>query len=386
MRIAHVSDCFLPRLGGIEMHVRDLAERQRDAGHEVTVITSTRGENRADGPEIVRVDRGDTKPGRIGYGRSAGVGTLLDAGGYELVHVHPSAFSPLAYLAAHHAARRRIPAVVTVHSLWAGTTPLFRFADRLLRWSEWPAEWTAVSRAAASALREVLAGSAEVTVVPNGVDPDLWQVKPAAGPPDELRIVAVGRLAPRKRTMHLARLLLDAQRRLPSRVRLSIEIIGEGPERRALERYLRHHGMTGWVHLRGALDRDDIRAVFARCDLFVAPAALESFGIAALEARCAGVPVLARAGTGVEDFVRQDREGWLVGSDRAMADLIVSLALDRVRLERVASHNRRVAAGINWALVLERYDRVYRTAAARHGVSWPQSAPALPSSVPVGRR
>ncbi len=41
MRIAHVSDCYLPRLGGIEMQVHDLATRQRAAGHETTVITQT---------------------------------------------------------------------------------------------------------------------------------------------------------------------------------------------------------------------------------------------------------------------------------------------------------------------------------------------------------
>ena len=41
MRIAHVTDCYLPRLGGIEMQVHDLATRQRAAGHETTVITQT---------------------------------------------------------------------------------------------------------------------------------------------------------------------------------------------------------------------------------------------------------------------------------------------------------------------------------------------------------
>ena len=40
MRIAHVTDFYLPRLGGIELHVSDLSDRQRAAGHEVEVLTS----------------------------------------------------------------------------------------------------------------------------------------------------------------------------------------------------------------------------------------------------------------------------------------------------------------------------------------------------------
>ncbi len=40
MRIAHVSDCFMPRMGGIEGQEHDLALRQRAAGHEVVIITA----------------------------------------------------------------------------------------------------------------------------------------------------------------------------------------------------------------------------------------------------------------------------------------------------------------------------------------------------------
>ena len=43
MRIAHVTDVYLPRLGGVELQVHDLAERQRAAGHETVVLTTTPG-------------------------------------------------------------------------------------------------------------------------------------------------------------------------------------------------------------------------------------------------------------------------------------------------------------------------------------------------------
>jgi len=57
VRIAHVTDFYLPRLGGIEMHVSDLALRQVEAGHEVEVITSSPAGGEADRFGAVLVHR-----------------------------------------------------------------------------------------------------------------------------------------------------------------------------------------------------------------------------------------------------------------------------------------------------------------------------------------
>lgn len=62
LRIAHVSDCYSPRLGGIEVQVAELTRRQADAGHETHVITATRAHDQAEpdggpaaGPRVHRV-------------------------------------------------------------------------------------------------------------------------------------------------------------------------------------------------------------------------------------------------------------------------------------------------------------------------------------------
>jgi ribosomal protein L39E len=68
-----------------------------------------------------------------------------------------------------------------------------------------------------------------------------------------------------------------------------------------------------------------------------------------------------------------------------MADMITDLAVDRGRLEQVARHNRDVPTGINWTMVLDRYDDVYRNATARHGRSWPLAVRGHPEPVRVGR-
>ena len=377
MRVLHVSDCYLPRLGGIELQVHDLASRQAAAGHDVSILTTTAGGSSSDGTghlQIIRPADRDHTPEKIMYratprGMSA-FNAALDS--YDAVHVHASSFSPLAFLAAHHASKRGVPTVATVHSLWAKATPLFSAAHRLTGWGDWRVTWSAVSNAAAVSLRSIVGDRAPVTILPNGIDPEEWRIAPAESEPESgrLRIAAVSRLARRKRLVQFVEILHAAHDQLPPGFELDVEILGEGPQRSHIERYLRRHDMESWVHLVGRRSRSEIRATFARSDLFVAPASLESFGIAALEARCAGLPVVALAGTGVQDFVAHGREGWLVRSDAAMVDTIVSLARSPEVLAGVSAHNRSMPASISWVRVLDGCEDLYSRAAVIHGRQW----------------
>jgi glycosyltransferase involved in cell wall biosynthesis len=374
MRVLHVSDCYLPRLGGIELQVHDLACRQAAAGHDVSILTTTAGGGvgREGALEILRPGVGDHTPEKILYratprGMSA-FNSVLDS--YDAVHVHASSFSPLAFLAAHHASTRGVPTVATVHSLWAKATPLFAAAHRLTGWGDWRVTWSAVSNAAALSLRSIVRDRAPVTILPNGIDPEEWRIAPATIESGRLRIAAVSRLARRKRLVQFVEILHAAHDQLAPGFELEVEILGEGPQRAHIERFLRRHHMEEWVHLVGRRSRSDIRATFARSDLFVAPARLESFGIAALEARCAGLPVVALAGTGVQDFVAHGREGWLVRSDAAMVDTIVSLARSPEVLAGVSAHNRSIPASISWNRVLDGCEDLYDRAAVIHGRSW----------------
>ncbi len=366
MRIVHVSDCYAPRLGGIEVQVRELARRQAADGHDVTVVTSVPGHGPAggeDGVTVVRPPQG-SQPDAIRYLRTLGGRSAVLGGGFDVVHAHASTFSPLSFLAAHGAARRGWPTVVTTHSLWAYATPLFRAADRLTGWGDWPVVWSAVSTAAATELAGVLGEGAQVSVLPNGIDPARWRVEHVPGEPGELRLVSVMRLAPRKRPRHLLQMLLELRRQLPDRVRLTAEIAGEGPERPVLERFVQRHGMGAWVRLPGRLTPEEIRALYARSDVFLAPATLESFGIAAFEARAAGLPVVARAGTGVQDFVTDGREGLLADSDDAMVAAVARLAASGRLRRRIADHNRTVPPRFGWGEVLSRCTSLYAAAGA----------------------
>ena len=372
MRIAHVTDFYLPRLGGVEMHVHDLATRQQAAGHTVEILTSTPGgletpadqepETSGDGPVVRRVTEVLRHPRALHPAAPRLVAETLREGKYDVVHAHSGIWSPFGWAGVAAATRAGIPAVVTLHSLLTSYEPGFRMADLALRWSSLPVQLTAVSEVAAAPLRRLAGPDHEVLVLPNGIDPAAWRIRPEPRPPDQVTVVAVMRLALRKRPLPLLRMLRRARHRLPAEIDLRAVIVGDGRQRPRMERYLHRHRMAGWVELPGRLPRTEIRGVFERADLFVAPATLESFGIAALEARCSGLPVLARAGSGVGAFVVDGQDGLLAGSDGGMVGALVRLAGDPAERERMAMHSRTVSVDVGWPAVLRRTEAAYAAA------------------------
>ena len=345
-RVAHVTDVFLPRLGGIETHVDDLVRHQRAAGLAAEVLTpvSPAGSGVAEPAWVRRLTAADARRA---------------VAGYDVVHVHLSLFSPFGVGVARAAARSGVPVLVTVHSMWSGAGGLLRLAG----WAglrRWPVAWSAVSGAAADSFGRAL-GGVTVTALPNAVDVDSWRSHAAGPPAAPVTIVSVMRLMPRKRPLQLLRAYAAVRRLTGEDVRLVL--VGDGPLRRRAERYVRRHGLGGHVRITGRLPRAAVRDELAAASVYVAPAPKESFGIAALEARCVGLPVVARRGSGVAEFVRDRVEGLLVGSDAELVAALADLVADRDLRERIAAHNRRVAPAFDWGDALVRTSALYEVAA-----------------------
>ena len=131
------------------------------------------------------------------------------------------------------------------------------------------------------------------------------------------------RLAKRKRPAALVELVAQAES-MAGPGRISLTILGEGPERARVERHVREHDL-GWVRLPGRVSREELRERYAASDVYLSPARLESFGIAALEARTVGLPVIGRSGSGVGEFVQDGVNGLVVSSDSEMASAIAAL-------------------------------------------------------------
>lgn len=365
LRIGVVSDCYVPRLGGIEMQAHDLARNLRAAGHEVVAITPTAGPDVVDGVRVRRMDV-PLLPFDVPFTPRTFrmVTDLLQQEQVDVAHFHGGLASPLAYLAARRAQRLGIPTVVTVHCMWSYATPIFAALDRGAHWSRWPVVLSAVSDVAAEPIRRIAGPDRPVVVLPNGIDDAAWRIAPAERDPSTVTLVSVMRLAPRKRPLHLLRMVAGVHAALPSGLRLRVVIIGDGPERPQLEKFIRSNGLTDVVDLVGRRTREEIRGYFAEADVFVAPANLESFGIAALEARCAGLPVVAKARTGIREFVRHGEEGLLATSDADMVVQLTRIVTDAGLRDRITEHNRTTTSPVDWSVVVDRNVAAYRDAIA----------------------
>jgi glycosyltransferase involved in cell wall biosynthesis len=380
MRIAHVTDFYLPRLGGIETHVAGLVDRQRRIGHQVDVV-SVGGvvDSSASGREPLERSGGTLDsfhPARI-----AAASTHVLSGGYDVVHVHAGLATPLAFHAAGVASRAGIPTLVTLHSVIGHVGSVYRTLDTIALWRRWPVAWSAVSRMSADPLQQLLGDDRLVTVLHNAVDAADWIVEPLPRPAGEVRIAAVMRLARRKRPMQLLATLRRLRDTTPTDVGISAVIVGDGSMRAPMEHYLARHDMAQWVRLPGRKTHEQIRDTFRATDVFVAPAIRESFGIAALEARAAGLPVVAMDRAGIREFIDHGRDGLLVADDAGMTSALKLLATDPRTLASIAAHNRRAPAPFGWSDALAETTSAYERAAAAQR----RPAPVGRSRVPIAR-
>lgn len=367
MRIAHVSDCYLPRTGGIETQVRALALAQREVGQDVRIITATPGHDEVrsgrdvvDGIEVHRVAARLPFELPVHPRTRSEVVKVLTAYPVDVLHVHAGVISPFAWGAIRAAEQLQIPALVTVHSVWGPMArPGFKIAHALARWNH--VAMSSVSEAAAERVSSAL--GVEVMVTPNGIDPAQWRIAPARPVPGALRLVSVMRLAPRKRLGALLHILKQASAQLAPEIELRATIIGDGPELARALSYLARNDLEHAVTMAGRLDRDAIKGVFSESDVFVQPSIRESFGLAALEARTAGLPVIVRDETGSTEFVTDRLTGLIVDSDAAMVGGIVELARDVPLRSSIAEHNRSVPPAQSWPNVLAAVDAAYTRAA-----------------------
>ena len=390
MRITHVSDSYLPLLGGIETQVARLARRQADAGHDVEVITTTPARPGAHGVTTARGDDGVVVhrvaarvPGTYPiHPRSTHhVRDLLraaDADGRRpgVVHLHMGVLAPTVELALRPVTRLGLPALLTVHSVWGGWERAFATLDTATRWAAWPVQWSAVSEMTAAPLRRVVgarlgaeAARERVSVLGNGIEVDAWRL-PRTERGDraegrEVHVVSATRFAPRKRVLPMLEAIAAAVDRAPGG--LVATVGGDGPQLAEARRWVREHGLTDVVRLVGRLSPTELKRLYVRADVFVAPAVQDAFGIAALEAQAAGLAVVSRSQSGVAERLVHGRDALLVDDDAALADALVRLAREPGLLDAIIEHNRTAELATSWPRVLADTEAAYARAAALAG-------------------
>lgn len=366
MRVALVCDWFLPRMGGIELHLRDLAIALRDAGVDARIVTTTRGADEVDGVPVHRV-RTPLAP-IAGFAMWPGVFGAVERTirreGFDVVHAHASVVSPAALAGLLAARSARLGSVVTFHSMLHRSSFVLGASEALFRWTERGLVLSAVSSVVAEQVARWIP-DASVGVLPNGLDTRFWSTLRGSAPDTEVVFASAIRLSRKKRPLRLVRAFADAVRFVAGSPAMRLVVAGDGPERPAMRRLADELGVGDRVELPGQLSRTELRALYARSHAFVLPSERESFGIAALEARTAGLPVIAMLASGARDFIRQGVDGLLARDDAELSRHISRMAIDVPFREYVRHRNAAVVPPYDWHDVRELHLLFYELAMAR---------------------
>jgi teichuronic acid biosynthesis glycosyltransferase TuaC len=278
--------------------------------------------------------------------------------GFELIHAHNA-------VPAGDAVRRAgldLPLVVSVHG-----------GDVLYTAPRSPAGREAVARGLGAA-QLVLAnsrgiaelahadGAHEVRVVHLGADPPSTGLTRDAEP----ALVTVGHLVARKRHADVLRALAVLRDRHPT---LRYVIVGDGPERVALEGLATRLGIRERVQLCGQLPPTEAIERARRCTLFVMPSTEEAFGVAYIEAMAGGLPAIGCRGEPGPEEIAAAGDGFMLvppGDIERLTQRIDELLSDPQRLREAGRRARAtVAAHFTWercgVQTVAAYEQVLRT-------------------------
>jgi glycosyltransferase involved in cell wall biosynthesis len=373
-----------PPLGGGGGVVMAALARQLALRHEVTVLTSRAGglppDNLEGGVRVVRVPvffRRELAvanfPSMFAY-LPSGFARGLQLGGpraFDVVNTHfvvPS--GPLGHALAKW---YRAPNVLSVHGgdlfdpskrssphlhapLRVAVRSMLRSADAVI----------GQSRDTVRHVSDLYGVRRDLGLIPLGIERPPTKVARSRAmfglPEDAFVLVTIGRLVARKATAQLVDALAGSG--LPN---AHLLIVGDGPDRDAIEQRASERGVAGRVHLLGQTSDDDKYAALACADAFISTSQHEGFGLVFLEAMAFGLPVLCYDRGGQTDFLRSNETGFVapLNDEAAFVRSLKQLHDDRSARAGYGRHNLQLVENYFIDTCARRYEEVFEQAIAR---------------------
>jgi len=371
MRVAVVSESFLPTVSGVTTSVCKVLEHLRRTGHEAIVIAPAGAPSEYAGFPVFSVPAVSYRQFPVGM-PSPHVQRLLSDFGPDVVH----AASPFLLGAQGIASANRldIPSVAIFQTDVAGYArrnklgQATKVAWRLVKWIHDGADLTLVPSSASMADLERV-GVRRLARWTRGVDlvgyhpnrrsePAVAELRRRLSPNGEVVIGYVGRMAPEKQVERFR-----ALRGVPG---IRVALVGDGPSVPLIQRELAGIPVT-WL---GRLSGPALADAYAAFDVFLHAGTEETFGQTIQEAHAAGLPVVAPHAGGPIDLVAHGENGFLFVADdeRDLRRCVTRLVTDGPLRLRMGESGRRAVLGRSWENVCETlvdyYDKVIDERAA----------------------
>lgn len=398
MRVLMLSWEYPPNLvGGLGKHVAELAPALAARGIEVHVLTPRITQAPAvefhDNLTIHRVDRPLAQYDDF-YGEAWHTNGLLEQTGdelvrrygpFDLIHNHDWITS-FAAIALKH--RYKLPLIGTVHATerGRGRGQLSGGQSQAINDAEWRLTYEAwrVIVCTEFMRREVQEYFAtppdKIDIIPNGVDPtpflrlageDLTAFRARYALPHEKIVYSVGRIVAEKGIEVLVRAAPLVLAQVPE---AKFVIAGKGPELDRLRWLVGDMSLAEKVMLLGYVSEEERNRLFVVADCAVFPSLYEPFGIVALEAMAARVPVVVSEVGGLREVVQHGETGITIypGSVESCAwGIVHTLQHPEWAAMRVANAYRKVETVYSWDTIASQTEDVYRRVLAeRANTDW----------------
>ncbi len=369
LRIAMVTETYLPDINGVAMTMGRLVDGLREREHTIQLIRPRQFPNEvpARAPYFEEVlHRGLAIPGydvlKLGFPAKGKLLRLWKIKRPDVVHIVTE--GPLGWSALSAARMLGIPVSSDFHtnfhaySKHYGVGWLKPVIVAYLRLLHNRAHCTMVPTAG---IREELKqlGFDDLLVVARGVDTRLFN--PArrsaelrrswgVGPDDPVALY-VGRLAAEK---NLPLLLKSFETMLIANPRAQLVLVGDGPQRAGLEANYPQYVFAG------VRTGEDLATYYASADIFIFPSVTETYGNVTMEAMASGLAVVAYNYAAAEEHMRHDHNGLVARVDDSdtFLHLVAELTHDRERIRRLAANARVTTERIDWASIVGELERV----------------------------
>ena len=199
--------------------------------------------------------------------------------------------------------------------------------------------------------------SANIQVIPDGVDLSKFRSSERKPDPDVVKILAIGRLIPRKGFDCLIR-------SLPKAVEMSerdfcVEIVGDGPQRNELIHIAERLGVSGKVSFAGTVPYERLAEKYQQADIFVLSSLAEGMPLVVLEAMASGLPIISTRVQGIDELVK--RNGCLFAARDHLAlsrHLAYMVNNGKIRLE-MGRQSSEIIKRYDWSNITEEYLHLY---------------------------
>ncbi|MCX8168619.1 MAG: glycosyltransferase family 4 protein [Candidatus Methanomethylicia archaeon] len=362
MKIALCSDYFYPKIGGITVHIENLAKALESRGHEVFIVTKMANfDDSIHGLKVIRVKSLFRSSQTLDIPYTDELLNIFKIEKPNIIHVH-HAFSPISLFSLAIGKKLKIKTILTNHSiqflydvsyLWKPfsyilfpLTQYINYADKII----------AVSKAAATFISHFT--DKNVEVIPNGVN--VLDFAPKTKIFDGKSILFVGRLVYRKGIHRLLNIMLNVVKE-NSEARLVI--VGSGYLSSTIKLAVKTLKLQENVILKGKLSKNELIEEYRRANVFILPSVFgESFGIVLLEAMASKTPIVAIAQGGVKEIIKNGETGLLVEEKnkvKKLAENINLLLKDKTLSEKIALNAFREVQKYDWNTLIKEIERIY---------------------------